>query len=452
MGGGRAHSVQAMIRPLTVLAATLAALALPAGAIARWSAPLALSQARNSPYTAPVVAVDSKGDAAVAWQTVSGFPPSSQDRACALAPMRRSCYPIVVLHLLVRDARGRTVRRTVALGRVNPTLRLSLALAGGDVTLAWGTYDVSDFLETAQAVFGPMLGRLSAPVLLGHFSDIGFTGGKTELYPQLAVAPDGRVLAAWSACRSASGCGHAGGVELASRAPGHGFSRTRSVGAAAQGALPQFDSSGRLYLVSACSGRVLLAAPGSLSFRRTVTLTAGPVSDLTLALSGAGEGLASWIAGACSSDQAVGNTPGPVMASLLRSGTFAAPKTLTAPGAKAFYLTAAAVPGGGALGWVLAGISGVPLPATALVGTPAVSATAPAGVVPLIADGGGDVLFGPTRVLVAAGPFFIRPAGGSPDQTLATRSGEAAVAPFGRAVAIAGYGGSATLWLSVWRP
>ena len=123
-------------------------------------------------------------------------------------------------------------------------------------------------------------------------------------YPRLAVAPDKRVLVAWSACPSVKACpGTAPGVTLAWRTPAAGFGRPHRVSAAPEGSVPSFDVSGQAYLSSSCSGRILLAAPASHSFRRVITLARGAVRELSLGLSGSGEGLASWIPTACSTDR-----------------------------------------------------------------------------------------------------------------------------------------------------
>jgi hypothetical protein len=61
---------------------------------------------------------------------------------------------------------------------------------------------------------------------------------------------------------------------------------------------------GTAYLSSSCSGRVLIAPAHSHSFNRSVAVAPGPVLDLTLSLAGEGQGLAAWVAGACSFDQA----------------------------------------------------------------------------------------------------------------------------------------------------
>jgi hypothetical protein len=428
------------------LVAVLASLALPASALAGWSASLTLSRTAAWPE---VLATDSAGDVAVAWAMASGGPPSSENRTCALHPFRRNCYPIVSVHLAVRTAGDRERVRTVWRER-SGSMSASVVIAHGEVTLGWGAYDVSDAAETAREVHGPLLGHWSRPRVLGRFDDVNFTGGRMPLYPQLAVAPDGQVLAAWSACGTPRSCpGPVSGVKLAWRTPGHGFGRSYEVRAAPEGAVPSFDAAGRAYLHSSCSGRVLVAAPGSHSFRRVVTLTHGSVRDLVLGLSGPGEGLASWIPTACSTDQAAESAPGPVLASVLRAGTFAAPRTLTAAGVGAESSVSVAVPGGGIVSARARAANGFPTVSTVSLGT---APALPAGDAPVAADGGGDIVFGSSFAQLPPATLAVLPAGGAPARMAPSQIGATAVAPFGRAVALAWQEGKGPLKLSVWRP
>src|SRR5271165_4512279 len=318
--GSSGDRVSHMPRTRLALTAMLASLVLPSAAHAGWSAPVTLSRTSTGPAA---VAADSAGDSAVAWATVRGLPPKSMDRYCALHPFKPSCYGISSVHVAVRTSRGRVVTRTVWEGR-SGEMGMSLVIAHGEATLGWGAYDVSDPNETAREVHGPLLGLWSRAKVLGHFLDYLITGGHTPLYPQLAVAPDGTVLAAWSACGSLQLCpGAVPGVTLAWRAPGRDFGGPHKVALAPEGSVPSFDSAGAAYLHSSCSARVLLSSPGSHAFRRVVTLTRGPVRDLSLGLSGAGEGLVSWIPTPCSTDEAAGSLPGPVLASRLHGEVFA---------------------------------------------------------------------------------------------------------------------------------
>ena len=435
-----------MPRTRLALTAMLASLALPSAAHAGWSAPVTLSRTSTGPAA---VAADSAGDSAVAWATVRGLPPKSMDRYCALHPFKPSCYGISSVHVAVRTSRGRVVTRTVWEGR-SGEMGMSLVIAHGEATLGWGAYDVSDPNETAREVHGPLFGLWSRAKVLGHFLDYLITGGHTPLYPQLAVAPDGTVLAAWSACGSLQLCpGAVPGVTLAWRAPGRDFGGPHKVALAPEGSVPSFDSAGAAYLHSSCSARVLLSSPGRHAFRRVVTLTRGPVRDLSLGLSGAGEGLVSWIPTPCSTDEAVGSLPGPVLASRLHGGVFAAPATLTAAGVAADDSDSVAVRGGGVIGWVARDRFNVAFDSnTSLGSAPAL----PAGATPLAADGGGDVVFAGQRTVLASLHIAVMPAGGASVQPSPAQAAGVGTAPFGRTVAIAWYEGKGPLQLSSWRP
>lgn len=439
-----------MLRSFPAAAAVLCALALPSCALAGWSAPLTVSDTQSAPAA---LATDAAGDVAVAWTTVSHRPPSSRERFCALHPSVRSCQLLVAIHLQARSPAGRTLTRTVWQERTaDPSA--TLVIGGGEVTLAWGSYDVSDESETAREVHGPLFGRWSRAGVLGRFYDVGFTGGGLPFYPRLAVARDGLVLAAWSACASPAQCpGAEPGVTLAWRRPGHGFGRRAKVWAAPEGAAPSFDQGGRAYLHSSCSGRVLLARPASHSFDRLVTLTRAPARDLALGLSGAGEGLASWIPSPCSSAELAG----PVMASVLRGGRFSAPETI-APTPVSSGVPAAlaedesssvAVPGGAIVSWSTTIAGGFPTFSSVSLG---VAPALPPATRPLAADGAGDIVLGTQQGELQPGPITLLPAGSGPAQPSPARVGQVAVAPFGRGAALAWQEARGPLQLAVWRP
>jgi len=435
-----------MSRVLPLLAAVLTALVAPGAAHAAWSGPLTLT--RSSAWPA-AIAADSAGDAAVAWATEKGRVPSSMNRYCALHPFKPSCYAITQVHLAVRTASGRVVSRTVWEGK-SGEVGMSLVISRGQVTLGWGAYDVTDPNETAREVHGTLLGPWSQARVLGHFLDYLITGGHTPFYPQLAVAPNGAVLAVWSACGSLKRCpGAIQGATLAWRAPGHSFGRAYKVSAAPEGSAPSFDAAGRAYLHSSCSARVLLAAPGSYVFRRVVTLAHGAVRDLSLGLSGAGEGLVSWIPTHCSVDQAAGPMVGPVLTSRLTGGVFAAPVTVTPAGVSATYSESVAVAGGGVVGWSSLDRFSVPFDANVSLGS---APALPADATPLAADGSGDVVFGPPRDVLSSLHLTVIPAGSTAVQPSAAQFAAIGAAPFGRTIAIGWAEPKGPLRLSVWRP
>jgi hypothetical protein len=372
------------------------------------------------------------------------------------------------VHVAVRTADGRLVTRTLWSSRINPSMHLSVVLARGQVTVAWGYYNLASTSEIARTAYGPLIGRWSPSRTIGHFYDVAFTAGKAPWYPRLAAAPNGEVLAAWNACKSLTSCGfNQRGMVLKWRAPGRGFGVSQVVRAAPLGAVAQFDSRGTAYLHSNCSGRVLIAPAHSQRFSRTVMLTPGPALAMTLSLDGAGQGLAAWVAGACSNDpEAVGNTTGPVFVSLLRGGTFAKPQALTPRSTQAISDSAVAAPSGGTVSWYVNAANGVPEPFSSQIGAnglPGATQQGANAVIAFTADGRGDAVleggraantYGPGAP--APGPFantlFVRPVGGGPDQPAPSPFGEAAAAPLGRAVALTWYHGPATLELSVWRP
>jgi hypothetical protein len=136
------------------------------------------------------------------------------------------------------------------------------------------------------------------------------------------------------------------------------------------------------------------------------------VQSFNLALSGAREGVATWVGGACSYSDASGGR-GPVLVSLLHAGTFARPITQTPATTQALWANAVPVPGGATVTWFdyegsnLAAFS-VQIGANGLPGTRWEGTTV---TVPLAADGGGDLLFAPvTAVFGPAGGVFVRPA------------------------------------------
>ncbi len=443
------------MRPLTATTALLATLlALSGTARAGWSAPRLLSRAHASPYALTTDAVDARGDAAVAWETVGRWPRSSHGRRCAPSPAREGCFPVSTVHLAVRGADGRVIERTPWSSRIEPTMQLSLVLGAGRATLAWGYWSTAgSAIVTARLASGPLFGRWRSSRVLARFRPALPFGG----YPQLAIAPSGELLATWEACLTEAGCptGRTALFVARRRSGGGQFDAPQLVAGAPRGALAQFDARGTAYLSSSCSGRVLIAPPGSRRFGRAVTLTRGPVSQLTLSLAGAGRGLAAWVAGECSYDEAVPDTPGPVLYSALRAGAFSPPRTLTSPTAQAFYSSAVGVDGGGVVSWAAYEAAAAFAVFSAPIGADGLAEATQHGasaIIAVCADAGGDLVYsrppgsGPTPSEV-----FVRRAGGA-DEPAPAASGAVAAAPFGRAIALAYYPNAATLELSLWRP
>jgi hypothetical protein len=244
---------------------------------------------------------------------------------------------------------------------------------------------------------------------------------------------------------------------VAWRAPGRPFSAPTVVSAAPLAAVPQFDAAGAAYLASPCSGSVAIAPTHSRSFHRTI-VTSRAAQSFTLALSGAGHGIAAWVAGACSYSESSASGNGPVLASVLRAGTFGTQIALTPPATAAFDASAVAVPGGITVSWsAYIGNTSNSAAYSLLIdanGVPGTTQHAPTAV-PLATDGGGDVLFAPTASAPSGPGVFVQPAGGGADQPGPAPSGQqeaSAVAPAGRVIALIWASNNTTLELSVWLP
>jgi len=430
-----------------------------------WSAPQAVAVAPplhlgNGSVTAihGLVAVDSRGDVAVAWSRTGQRPTQSQGRRCSWgpgepAPKRLGCYALTAVHLTVELASGQELTRTVASGRAEQLIGLVLSPAEATVLLQYDKLGI-DSPGGVRAAYGPLIGSWSAPRTISGPWSIGYTNGFPWAQPHLALAPDGTVLVAWNGCSSQHACegviGPGGGfaqqrVVVAWRSPGGPFGPPTVVRAAPLGAVPLFDAAGTAYLSSACSGTVAIAPAHSRRFRATI-VTRGAAQSFTLALSGAGQGLATWVAGACSYDEASGNQGGPVLVSILRAGGFATPFALSSAPASSVeaVVSATAV----TVSWYDGSSFIVQVTANGIPGTVQEGPTA----LPLGADGGGDILFVP---VVALGfGDFVAPAGGGPDQPGPVSRGQAtaALSPAARVIALIWYPDMTALDLSIWRP
>jgi hypothetical protein len=423
----------------------LRVIALLLAAHASWSAPQAVSNARQSPYTAPAVALDSRGDAAVAYETVGPFP------QCAPGATSTACMPVTSVLVSVR-VNGRVTTRLLWRGRTQPSADLAVAIGAGEVTVAWGQAVANHVGEVLRVAHGPLSGAWAPERAIAAFPGLEpFVRG-----PQLAAAPDGEVLMTWNACATLSCNGP--GVYAAWRRPGHDFGAARLVAGSSLGAGPRFDAGGTAYLTSPCSGRLLVAAPPGHDFARSLIVAHGATSSFSLSLAGAGRGLASWVQGACSYDEAVPNTPGGVGERVLSGGSFAPAVALTAEEAPGTYAASAAVPaGGGTVSWFTAPKNQLGFAAfTAQIGpTGAAGAVQqlPDMISAVASDGAGDLLFArPPGSGPIASAVFVRPAGGGADEPAPYVRGWTATAAFGRGAALLWYDGPATpLRLSVWR-
>lgn len=434
---------------------------------AGWSAPRTVAASSTGPTA---VAVDARGDVALAWAT---RPPASAMRLYGTS-----------VHVAVVLANGRAASRTVWSSATARTLRVAVALGHGEATLAWVADARGERLEgaTVRAAYGPLLGRWKAARVMGHWTDFGPPANR---YPRLAVSPAGEVLLVWDDNRPAIDAPVA-----AWRAPGHGFGRPASLLGSARvrlevphelGPIPVFDAAGNAYVWGSCDGIVVSAPAANHRFGRPVTVAAAPVLSFGLSVSAAGRGVAGWVHGVCTTDEAAGDTPGPVFASVLGGGRFGAALALSSAGTEAPVASTVTAPGGGGtVSWpqlvsepgsggiystsqldhaVQIGPSGALGAATVLTG----------GLVPVAVDGAGDqVLAAPRRSDedTVQGPLVeekipvgaaVLPAGGGPAQPAPSPNGLLATAdPLGRAIALAWSpsptGAGPTMDLSVWRP
>lgn len=220
--------------------------------------------------------------------------------------------------------------------------------------------------------------------------------------------------------------------------------------AAPLASVPQFDAAGTAYLSARCSGTVAIAPAHSRRFRRTI-VTRGAAKSFTLALSGAGKGLAAWVAGACTYSETTPPQSGAVLVSLLRANRFDTPFALTAAPTESAF--AAATPPGVTVSWYVRAANQTEEPFSTQIGADGVPGTVqddPAAL-PLSADSNGDILFSP---LSPTAPPFVRPAGGGADQPgpAPWGQGKSAVNPAARAIALIWSPNMTQLDLSIWHP
>lgn len=433
-------------------------------AVAGWSAPLSV---KTSPFGTEAVAVDARGDAAIAFAP-SGSP--------AVSPIYRSSVTV-----WVRAASGHMTTHRVWSSSSERVDGLSVALdAQGQATVAWvsSTRHQQESVGgagTVHAAYGTLTGRWAGARSIGR--------GLQE--SRLAVAPDGKVLLVWIARGSSSA--QVDKVTVAWRAPGHAFGTPRALssprvqpvtpGLGRIGVIPSFDAHGSAYLAGECEAVVVSAPPHSHRFAHPAKLAQGPQLGVSFSVTGSGNGLASWAHGRCATDVMVPDRRGPVFASVMRAGRFGPVQRLSAGPADGSGAGTHAlwVPGsGGTVTWqgfsARLGVSGVLGLAQPIIGDP---------LAPVAVDGGGDQFLTATSVIpdntysrpvggypvwsgvvvppAGGGPdqrapgVVVRPAGGRADQPAPLSDGLLAVAsPVGRAALMVT--GDNPLTLSVWRP
>jgi hypothetical protein len=386
-------------------------------------------------YSGSTIAVNARGDTAVAWTR-------------SQATYRSS------VHLTVRTVSGALRTRGIWSSRRASIGGIAVAIdSKGEVTIAW----IVNTRRNQGGRSGP--GKVYAAYggISGRWKRARAVG-RALTKPRLAVAPHGRVLLLWIDERSESRK-----VVAAWRARGHHFRRPQplkeptvvSTPGDSTGAVPAFDERGTAYVAGECDAVVLRARRNRLRF--TTILDHGPALGFNLSLAGPGLGLASLVRGRCTSDISAGNTPGPVFAVVLRGGRFGPEIALPSNDKAGATHAVALASGGGIVSWsALLPAFSVTVDADGAVGAPQPS---PLGIVPFTRDGGGDQVLagqGSSGQLVQFG-VLVRPVGGGPDQPAPVSYGSLAVStPLGRAIALAwntsptGAGGN--LALSVWRP
>ena len=459
-------------------AVVLALAGCASAARADWSAPRVLASAPplhlgggDVSALAAHVAVDSRGDVAVAWSRTGARPAEYLGRRCSWkrrAPKRLGCYPLTTVHLTVVMASGQTLTRVVASARGEGLDGVVLNPTQATVLLGYAKPGI-DSEGGVRVAYGPLIGRWAAPQTISGPWSIGWTDGRALAQPHLALSPDGTVLVAWNGCLTPHAClgvideGYAQQrVVVAWHRPGRPFGSPRVVRGAPLGSVPQFDAGGAAYLSGSCSGAVAIAPAHSGRFSLR-PVTSGSAKSFTLALSGAGQGLAAWVAGACSYDETTPPRSGSVLFSLMRGGAFAKPQPLAPAAGEVIRSSAVALPLDGLVSWEVRAADGAEEPFSAEIGANGVPGATQQGataVIPIAADAYGDVAlvggraansYGPAAAPMA--PPFVRPAGGGPDQPAPSALfSSLTAAPAGRAFAVTWLSSLSTLQLSVWRP
>ncbi len=446
---------------------------------AGWSAPRVVASALplhvGSGYVSAIVgrvAVDSHGDVAVAWSRTGARPAEYRGRRCSWTsgkPKRLGCYPVTTVHLTVVTANGHTITRVVSSARAEELLGVVLSPSEATVLLGYATPRI-DSPGGVRVAYGPLIGRWSAPQSISGRWSIGWTNARPGAQPNLALSPDGTVLVAWNGCLTQYACygivgeGYAQQrVVVAWHRPGRPFGPPTVVRAAPLGSVPQFDAAGTTYLSSRCSGTVAIAPAHRRRFTHTI-VTRGAAKSFTLALSGAGQGLAAWVSGACSYDETTPPQSGTLLASLLRARRFATPFALTS--APAESADAAATAPGVTVSWHVRTANQTEEPFSVQIGAnglPGATQQGANAVIPITADGRGDVVCRGGRAAntygvgaPSPGPLadklFVRPAGGGLDQPAPAPFGEIATAPAERTIAEIWSPDTRQLDLSIWRP
>ena len=418
----------------TPLAICLAAGALwcAAPASAGWSPPRAVPPATTD---ATAVAVDARGEVAVAWA-----PRGDTTRG----PVYRGS-----VHLWTRDAAGRVTTRRLWSSRSERVDGPTIALGPrGELAVAWvAKTRHQQLVQGALGIVRAAVGTIGRP---GGVRTVG--RGSTAV--DVAVGPRGDALLTWVNSRAAGDRIAAAFADRRRFGPAVVLARPRVVSTPylSHGAAAAFDAGGNAYLSTPCDAAVRVAAAGRHRFGSPLVLAPGQALGFSLSVGARGSGLATWVAGRCTPDIATGDTPGVAFASALRGGRFTTPVALSPAGA-ADAVAVAQPPAGGIASWY--GPDGVFSTVVGPDGAAGATRTVADRIVPMAADGAGDQVVGPQFPL-PAGPsrVAVRPVEGGPEQPAPAQGGQIAVsAPQGRRVALLWTGPGATrLTLSAWRP
>lgn len=372
--------------PACTVAALAAFGAAAPAAPAAWS-PVVTVPSSSGAWT-PELAVNARGDAAVAWSPT----------------LDRVGDPGFVRVATRRGAGGTFVTRTLMRRADTAIGGLTVALdPRGEATIAWvERRSVRGLLSgpiSVMAAYRRVGQSWSTPRLIARVSPFRYA------FPRLAARPDGRVVLAFNA-----GIKAAPGVAAVWRGPGARFGELQGLNTGPRGRgylfdlQVQFDAVGKGHLsgVRDCdSGRssaVLFTSPPTRRrFTASRLLAPAPVRDLSLVLTSAGTGTAAWLASGCSTTEF---TAGPVTAASLRAGRIGAPVTVDASPGIDLELSGApddgaeaawtAFPGGA----VEALVRVARADGDGVFGTPAVPAD---GLVALEADGAGTQVVVPQR-------------------------------------------------------
>lgn len=289
--------------------------------IGAWGPPVTVPAA--NPVPRPALAVDARGDVALAWRDESADGRARAIRVAYLAAGARTA----TRHTLMARSQTAVQGLTAVLDR------------HGRLTVVWVARG-----STSGALHGHITllaarrtgrGRWSAPRAIARITPFAYA------QPRLAVAPaDDTVALTYN-----SGTRAAPGVALAWARPNRPFAAPQAVPSGRLGFLQEpslgFDTRGRLRLagVADCddetnSRGVLFTAAGvRRRLRGPLTIAPAPVNHLrlTLAATGPTPGVASWLRTGCSTSEDLGGAP---MAATVLDDTVSAPVALDAGSAR----------------------------------------------------------------------------------------------------------------------